>query len=335
MISQRLPAEWEPKDAILLFWPHTDTPWQPILREITQLYEALVSVTCDYADVVIGLPQEQIESVKKGLEAMSVPLENIYFCPVYTKDTWVRDSGPIILETEIGMKILNFKDQISKRLYDFSIFASAQLEDLDWRLDAGSIETDGQGTLLSTNSYLKSVCKSWQQSELEAEDRLKNLLGVNNIHWLNHGYFIEPSVDFRIDSVARFCSNNTIVYAACDDDNDECFEDLKKMEVELANLRNCDGDSYQIIPLPWPGKLFDDSDNRVLASYTHFVVVNELVLVPLFNALSDEDALETLSNVFSGYDVVGIPSETLLECHGNLHRITMHLPEGALSLMNE
>jgi agmatine deiminase len=334
MTNQRLPAEWEAQDAILLFWPHKETQWQSTLNEITQLYEALVSVICDYADVVIALPEDQIKTVKVGLEAMSVPLEHVYFCPVYGKNTWARDCGLAVVETETHFKVLNFvgDDQISKQLCDLGIFASTECETWDWVLNLGSLETDGQGTLLCTRATLTTVIKQTHLSELEIEARFKSLFGVSNICWLEHGYLMGDETAGRVDSLVRFCPHNVLVYAACDDAQDEHYDALKKMEVELSQLRNAQGESYRLMPLPWPCKLVDDSDKRLPASYTHFVVVNEAVLVPIFNLLSDEDALEAISNAFPGYEIMGIPSEVLLERRGHLHRITLQIPAGVLSL---
>jgi agmatine deiminase len=337
MTNQRLPAEWEPQDAILLFWPHKETQWQSTLKEITQLYEALVSVICDYADVVIALPEDQIKTVKVGLEAMTVPLEHVYFYPVYGKNIWARDCGLAVVETETHFKLLNFvgNNQISKQLCDLGVFASTECETWDWVLGLGSFETDGQGTFLCTHATLTNIIKSTHLSELEIEARFKSLFGASNICWLEHGYLMGDETAGHIDSLARFCPNDVLIYTACDDEQDEHYDALKQMEAELSHLRNTKGAPYRLMPLPWPSKLVDDSDERLPASYTHFVVVNEAVLVPIFNLLSDEDALEAISSAFPGYEIMGIPSEILLERRGHLHRITMPLPAGVLSLLNE
>src|SRR6187402_314712 len=107
-VKQRLPAEWEPQDAVLIAWPHKNTDWEWMLDDVTQLYEALVSVICDYADVVIALPAAAIDSARARLEAMSVPLEYVYFYPVDTRDMWIRDFGPMAVQVEQGIKLIDF-----------------------------------------------------------------------------------------------------------------------------------------------------------------------------------------------------------------------------------
>jgi agmatine deiminase len=341
MTNLRFPAEWEPQDAILLVWPHKDTAWE--LDDLVQLYEALVSVICDFADLVIAIPETQIAGVRSRLEAMEVPLEYVYFYPVESNDTWARDFGPITVQTKQGMKLLDFNfngwgekfkfeldNTITRKLYDQGAFPSAVFETVDFILEGGSIESDGQGTLLTTTSCLLNKNRNSHLSKDEIEQQLKINLGVKKINWINSGYLAGDDTDGHIDVLARFCPNNTIVYTACDDEHDEHYSALKMMEAELKAMTNADGQSYRLFALPWPGPKFNDNDQRLPATYANFLIVNEAVLVPIYDSLSDEDALEVISQAFPGYEIFGIPCLSLIERGGSLHCITMQLPEGVL-----
>lgn len=341
MTNQRFPAEWEPQDAILLAWPHKDTAWE--LDDLIQLYEALVSVICDFADLVIAIPETEIAGVRSRLEAMEVPLEYVYFYPIESNDTWVRDFGPITVQTEQGMKLLNFSfngwgekfkfeldNAITKKLYEQNAFPSAAFETIDFVLEGGSIESDGQGTLLTTSSCLLNKNRNPHLSKAEIEQQLKTTLGVKKINWINSGYLAGDDTDGHIDVLARFCPDNTIVYTACDDEHDEHYSALKVMEAELRAMTSADGQSYRLLALPWPGPKFNDNDQRLPATYANFLIVNEAVLVPIYDSLSDEDALEVISQAFPGYEIFGIPCLSLIERGGSLHCITMQLPEGVL-----
>lgn len=343
MTNPRLPAEWEPQDAIFLTWPHKDTGWSTQFDELVQLYEALVSVICDFADLVIAIPESEIEDVRGRLAAMDVPLEYVYFHPVSSNDTWARDFGPITVQTEQGMKLLDFSfngwgekyafdldNQITKSLYDQNAFPSADYEAINFVLEGGSIESDGNGTLLTTSSCLLNKNRNPHLSKGQIEDRLKNLLGVKKINWLESGYLAGDDTDGHVDVLARLCPNNTIIYTACDDEQDEHYLALKQMEAELKAMTNADSQPYRLLPLPWPGAKFGDKDQRLPASYANFLIVNEAVLVPIYDALSDEDALDVISQAFPGYEIFGIPCLSLIERGGSLHCITMQLPEGVL-----
>lgn len=343
MTHQRLPAEWEPQDAILLAWPHKNTPWDWQLDDMVQLYEALVSVICDYADVVIAIPEAEIPEVRVRLGAMEIPLEYVYFYPVDSNDTWARDFGPITVQTDAGMKLLNFEfngwgekyaydldNQVSVKMQELDAFPSAAFESTNFVLEGGSIETDGQGTLLTTASCLLNKNRNPDSSKDQIEQQLKSSFGVRKINWLHTGYLAGDDTDGHIDVLARICPNNTIVYTACDDESDEHYSALKNMEQELVAMSNADGQAYRLLPLPWPGAKYNDKDQRLPASYANFLIVNEAVLVPIYDSLSDEDALDVVSQAFPGFEIFGIPCLSLIERGGSLHCITMQLPEGVL-----
>lgn len=343
MISPRLPAEWEPQDAIFLAWPHKSTGWKGRLDELEQLYEALVSVICDFADLVIAIPESEIEGVRKRLSAMDIPLEYVYFYPAISNDTWARDFGPITVQTEKGMKLLDFSfngwgqkhafdldNCLTQSLFEQNAFPSAHYEAVDFVLEGGSIESDGNGTLLTTQSCLLNKNRNPNFSKEQIEQQLKNSFGVKKINWLQFGYLAGDDTDGHVDVLARLCPNNTIVYTACDDEQDEHYASLKQMENELKSMTNADNEAYRLLPLPWPGPKFGDSDQRLPASYANFLIVNEAVLVPIYDALSDEDALDVISQAFPGYEIFGIPCLSLIERGGSLHCITMQLPEGVL-----
>ena len=342
MSSQRLTAEWEPQDAVMLTWPHKNSPWNWILDDVVELYEALATVICDYADVVIAVPEAQLDEVRSRLEAMGAPLEYIHLYPCASNDTWARDHGPLTVETPDGFKILDFQfngwggkfphdldDQISRQLFAQDAFPYATIESQTWVLEGGSIETDGEGTLLTTSSCLLNKNRNPDLSKADIEARLMAAFGVQKINWLDHGYLAGDDTDGHIDTLARLCPNNTIVYTACDDEQDEHYDELKKMEAQLQSFTNAKGEPYRLLPLPWAGEVLgDESDERLPSTYANFLVINEAVLVPIYGLPMDEDALEVVAQAFPGYEIFGIPCLSLIEQGGSLHCITMQIPEG-------
>jgi agmatine deiminase len=344
MSTQRLPAEWEPQDAVILTWPHKNTAWNWILEDVTELYEALATVIVDYADVIIALPADMIKEVYARLDAMGAPMDYIYLYPCDSDDTWARDHGPITVETADGFKLLDFQfngwgnkfphqkdNQISQQLFAQKAFPYATIEVQDWVLEGGSIESDGQGTLLTTSSCLLNRNRNPELSKADVEARLKAAFGVRKINWLEHGYLAGDDTDSHVDTLARLCPNNTIVYTACDDEQDEHYAELKQMEDQLKTFTNADGEPYRLLPLPWSGPVLGrDSDERLPSTYANFLVINEAVLVPIYELPMDEDALEVISQAFPGFEILGIPCNALIEQGGSLHCITMQIPEGVL-----
>jgi len=346
MTVQRLPAEWEPQDAVLLTWPHRQTDWNWILEEVTELYEALATVICDYADLIIALPEAEITKVRERLEAMGAEMDYIAFYPCETNDTWARDHGPLTVVTSQGLKLLDFQfngwggrfasdldNQITQHLFSQQAFPQATLETMDWVLEGGSVETDGRGTLLTTAACLLNKNRNPTLSKADLEVRLKAAFGVTKVNWLHHGYLAGDDTDSHIDTLARLCPNNIIVYTACDDETDEHYAELKLMEAELQSMTDAEGLPYSLMPLPWPGAVLNDDDEPLPATYANFLIINEAVLVPLYDLPSDEYALEVIFQAFPGYEILGIPCSTLIEQGGSLHCITMQIPEGVLQFI--
>jgi agmatine deiminase len=348
-MKQRFLAAWEPQDAILISWPHNNFKSDFLKAELTQLYEALVTIVCDYADVLIALPNSSIEPVKTCLETMTTALEYIYFYPVDTKNIWVRDYGPVCIENDDGITLLtysinnrektqntvNLDCEFTQKMQSLNAFPAATLCHQDWNFSVSDFETDGNGTLLIRtcgfqDKHLSSAQSFGNLSLVEIEAFLKTTLGFSHIHWINHGEWQGADDRGCIANLARFAPNNTILYTACDDEQDENFVAFKKMEDEITAFRNKLGQPYRLLPLPWAGVQLGESDNRLCSSYAAFMVVNEAVLVPIFDALSDEDALETISLAFPGFEVMGVPSHALIEFGGSLHRMMLPLPEGVI-----
>jgi agmatine deiminase len=220
-------------------------------------------------------------------------------------------------------------DQISRQLFAQNAFPYATIEPQEWVLEGGSVETDGQGTLLTTSSCLLNKNRNPNLSKADIEARLMSAFGVQKINWLDHGYLAGDDTDGHIDTLARLCPNNTIVYTACDDEQDEHYGELKKMEAQLQSFTNAQGEPYRLLPLPWAGEVLgDESDERLPSTYANFLITNEAVLVPIYGLPMDEDALEVVSQAFPGYEIFGIPCLSLIEQGGSLHCITMQIPEG-------
>jgi agmatine deiminase len=253
--QQRLPAEWEPQDAILLVWPRAQSLWTDNLDEITRLYESLAAIICDFSDVLLVVAQEELEAVKNRLERLGATMEYIHFCCIPTNDTWVRDTGPLIVETETGFRLLDFQfngwgnkfpyeldNQLTSELCAQNFFNNHKNIIQDWILEGGSIETDGEGTLLTTSSCLLNKNRNPQLSKSAIEEKLKMTFGITKVNWLDHGFLMGDDTDGHIDTLARLCPNNTIVYTHCDDPEDAHFAELKLMESELQSFTNALGD---------------------------------------------------------------------------------------------
>jgi len=317
-------AEWEHQSMVQLTWPHEGTDWAPILDEITAVYDEMAREIRKREPLLI------VDNIlqPKGRSVACIP----------HNDTWARDHGFITVEdTSFDQKskalvLLDFcfngwgekfeatlDNQINKHLYDQGLVKGHYEDHLDFVLEGGSIESDGKGTVFTTECCLMAPHRNQPLTKEEIENRLKEWLGAERIVWLQHGSLIGDDTDGHIDTLVRICPNDTLLYTGGDKDH----PDLAEMEKELQELRTLDGKSYRLLKLPLPRPIYDEGD-RLPATYANYLVINGAVLVPTYNQPDlDAEALRIVGEAFPDREMVGIDCRAVIKQHGSLHCCTM------------
>lgn len=333
-----LPAEWFPQSAVQLTWPHAGTDWAPILDEVIPCFVSIAKEIMKREKLVVVCP-DALE-VKEQLGVFDE--ERVRFVELPTNDTWARDHGGISVFDPLGMMVYDFvfngwgmkfaanKDNlITRNLYQAGVFAEeVQLVNMaPFVLEGGSIESDGQGTLMATAECLLSVNRNEYLQREEIEHYLKDVFGVKRILWIENGYLAGDDTDSHVDTLARFCSEDTIAYVKCEDESDEHYDELLAMEEEIKAFRQENGDPYRLISLPMADEIVWEGE-RLPATYANFLIMNGAVLLPFYNSPKDEQARKALQMAFPDREVVGINCLPLIKQHGSLHCVTMQYPEG-------
>lgn len=300
-------AEWEHQSMVQLTWPHEGTDWAPILDEITAVYE------------------EMAREIRKREPLLIVD-------KIPHNDTWARDHGFITVEENSVLFLLDFcfngwgekfeatlDNQINKHLYDQGLVKGIYEDHLDFVLEGGSIESDGKGTVFTTECCLMAPHRNQPLSKEDIEQRLKEFLGAERIVWLQHGSLIGDDTDGHIDTLVRICPDDTLLYTGGDKDH----PGLTKMEKELQDLRTLDGKPYRLLKLPLPRPIYDDGD-RLPATYANYLIINGAVLVPTYNQPDlDQEAMDIIQQAFPDREIVGIDCCAVIKQHGSLHCCTM------------
>lgn len=335
-----LPPEWQPQSAIQLTWPHKDTDWASFLNEATICFvEIAKEISKRQKLLVISSDMSKTKGDLKDCNQ-----ENIILVQCDSNDTWARDHGGITVIQNGKPTILDFSFNGWGRKYPFdkdnlitrTLFESGAFKTevkyknhLDFVHEGGSIESDGKGTLLTTSSCLLSKNRNDQKSKEEIDLYLKDALGVNRVLWLNHGQLAGDDTDGHIDTLARFCDENTIAYVNCDDQADEHFAELSKMEEELKSFSTLEGEPYRLFPLPMAEAVYQNGE-RLPATYANFLIINDAVLLPFYGTKKDKEAKEVLQSLFPTREVIGINCSSLIKQGGSLHCLTMQYPEGVI-----
>lgn len=329
--QKRLMAEWEHQQAVLLAFPHARSDWHEYIDEARKNFLAIIKEILRFQKVIVCVDIHDYEGLNLLLRLES---SNLQVVKIALNDVWVRDFGPISIEDVDNIKLLdfcfngwglkfasNFDNQINQKLRKAGILKT-DLQTIGLVLEGGSIDTDGQGSLLTNTQCLLEANRNPALTQDEIESLLKEKLGIKKILWLHSGCLVGDDTDGHIDTLARFISADTIAYVKCEDPKDVHYKTLQKMETELLGLKTSEGKPYNLVPLPLPEPIFYKND-RLPASYVNFLFINNALLVPIYGVKEDERALKILRQVCPYLEVVGINCSVLIRQHGSLHCVTM------------
>ena len=270
-------------------------------------------------------------------------MDNVRFLRCETNDTWARDHGaitmidtgnPSLLDFTFNGWGLKFASELDNLITGQAVKAGAlkgqYIDCLDFVLEGGSIESDGMGTLLTTTECLLSPHRNGKLNQVEIEEYLKSTFHLQKVLWLDHGYLAGDDTDSHIDTLVRFCSTDTIAYVKCDNTEDEHYEALHAMEVQLKTFRTLAGEPYRLLALPMADKVEEDGE-RLPATYANFLIMNDAILYPTYQQPNnDRKAGEVLQQAFPKHQVIGIDCRALIKQHGSLHCVTMQYPSGVI-----
>lgn len=330
----RLPAEWEPHRAVWVAWPHNRDTWPGIFDRIPEAFARLIALSRRSEEVRVLVPDEEtgaalLERRDLGggfaVEPVVIP----------TDDAWVRDYAPIFVEDREG--------RISARSFRFNAWggkyppwerdaaaglrmaawARLEAEPVDMVLEGGSIDVNGRGLLLTTDSCLLRGGRNphLEREEIEAE---LGRLGARRVIWLG-GELEGDDTDGHVDNLARFAGERTVVAAVEEDPRDPHHQPLEENLRRLELARDEEGRPLRVVRLPMPEPVIFGG-RRLPASYANFLILNGAVIVPQFGGPRDRTAIEVLAGVFRPREVVGLPSRDLVVGQGAVHCLTMQEP---------
>lgn len=341
--ATRLPAEWEPHGAVMLSWPHKDTDWAPVLDEAIDCFVEIAKAIAREETLIVVAPD--VEEPRRVLDCEKLP-NRILYLTVPTNDTWARDFGPITVERDGNPVICDFKfngwglkfsadkdNLITRAMCNTGLLRGRYSNELSFVLEGGSIESDGQGTLMTTSQCLLSPNRNGAMSRDEIEEYLKSRFGLDRVLWLDYGALEGDDTDSHIDTLARLTPNDTILYVGTDDVTDSHYDELNKMKLQLQSFVTASGQPYNLIELPLPDAVYDEEGNRLPATYANFLIMNHSILMPVYRQpQKDELAAQIIKIAFPDHQVVKIDCSVLIKQHGSLHCVTMQVPETILPI---
>ncbi len=338
-LGYRWPAEWEPHAATWLSWPHREESWPGKFAPVPAVFVEMVRALVPGERVEILVRSAEHEAEVGGLlRAGGVDLAAVGLHHVPTDDAWMRDHGPIfvvrdapdapVAVTDWGYNAWGGKyppwdrdDRVPARLAELvgvPAFSPGMI------LEGGSIDGDGQGTILTTESCLLHPNRNPGLSRDDIEARLRDFLGAERVLWLGDG-IAGDDTDGHVDDLARFVGPASVVTVVEDDPADENHGALRDNLERLRSMTDARGRHLVVRTLPMPRALYEQGQ-RLPASYANFYIGNAAVLVPTFDDPADARALAVLREAFPGRSVVGIRATDLVWGLGAFHCVTQQQP---------
>jgi agmatine deiminase len=339
---RRWPAEWERHEATWIAWPHHEPDWPGKLAPIPWVYAEIVRVLHRNERVEILCHDETVrEDAQRHLTAHGVK-DNFRLHLVPTDRVWLRDSSPTWVEHDGKTELVNWRFNAWAKYDNYArdekvgqavakITKRPRVEPTRPRgqgrmvLEGGAIETDGAGTMLTTEECLLSPVQERNpgMTREEYEEMFREYLGVRETIWLGEGC-VGDDTHGHVDDVARFTAPGIIVLAYEADPADQNHPRSADNMRRLA-LAGADAGALKVVQLPFPRPVIMNGE-RLPASYANFYVANRTVIVPTFNDPSDRVALNTLAELMPDREVVGIHAVDLVWGLGTLHCLTQQQP---------
>jgi agmatine deiminase len=332
-IPYRLPAEWEPQEAVWITWPQNLQTWQELLPEIENTYLKLCETLLAYTDLyVLGNSRELLATIRYKLgDTAHHKLNTI---EVRTNDCWIRDYGGMtVVNGGNKRKVLNWRfnswgekyppwDEDNRIPEVMAQTHNLPGVDVDLILEAGAIEVNGSGLLLTTAQCLLNDNRNPGYSRLKMEEVLAEYLGAQEVVWLQGG-IAGDDTDGHVDNLARFVNEKTVFHAVesnKDDPNYTVLETNARTLETYAKEKNLD-----TIEIPMPSAV-TIKGLRTPASYLNFSIINSAVLVPVFSDRQDEKVLALFEEHFPGRQIHPLDCRTLSCGQGGIHCISMQVP---------
>ena len=341
-LGYRMPAEWEPHAATWLSWPRPDGisfPGGGYARAVPALVK-MVGALAESEPVHINVGSAEHEAeVRRHLAASPGGLAHVKFFHIPTNEPWCRDHGPIFLTREDADRPLAVDDfdynawgwkyppfdldddvplRVAEALGGLPVFHPGIV------LEGGSIDVNGAGSLLTTESCLLNPNRNPTLKKPQIEAVLKDYLGVRNVLWLGDG--IEgDDTDGHVDDLSRFVNRTTVVTVIEEDEHDANHEPLQANLRRLREMSAEDGAPLHVLTLPMPSKIVREGQ-RLPARYANFYIANKVVLLPAFGDPNDAWAASVLRQAIPGRKIVSIDCRELIWGLGAFHCLTQQQP---------
>ncbi|WP_310831098.1 agmatine deiminase family protein [Paenibacillus pedocola] len=334
-LNYTMPAEWDKHERTFISWPvQASMVFPDNYKAVSEGYTEIIQAIAEFEPVTVIVNPEELEAV----EALGLG-SNVTLLPIRHNDAWLRDNGPTFVAAGDGkLAGVNWKfnawggkympwdldDEVAPQILE-----QLQVERFDAPLvmEGGSIHTDGEGTLITTEECLLNTNRNPELSREEIEDYVRKFTGAESIIWLKRGLSGDET-DGHVDNIACFAAPGKVIIQVCEDPQDENYEiTLENLRI-LENAVDAKGRKLEIIRIAQPPRV-DYEDSRLTLSYLNFYFVNGGIILPVFGgtaAETDKLAEQQLAKLFPDRRIRTVNGMAVIGEGGNVHCTTQQMP---------
>jgi agmatine deiminase len=325
-----MPAEWDPHELTLVAWPQREDAWRGTTIEAARdTHAEVVAAISQFEPVLLVVDPSQAADARSR-----VPAANVEILELPIDDSWLRDSGPIILSDGQGRRVgVDFRfnawgEAFSPYENDAAV-ASRILEHLGLErigspmvLEGGSIAVDGDGLLVTTEQCLLDPSRNPDLGYREIAVELVERLGAERVVWLGDGLLEDVDTDGHVDNICAFYEPGKAILQTVADESDPNWASTRE------NLRRLEAAGIEVVQLELLPRISGEDDGVVVVPYTNFYVANGALIVPVgkVDPDMDQEAIRRLGELYPGREAIGIDGRSLALGGGGIHCITQQVP---------
>lgn len=339
-MSLRHPAEWELHSACWLAFPRLPEEWPGAFEAACQEWSDLCRAIAD-VDLATGQMRGEplhILCFDQAIQALATAylgdLPVTYHCLPYD-DIWLRDTAPVFLQQGEKTVALEFEFNVWGNRFDFPndrLTAAAIAQSLGVSskssalvAEGGALESDGQGTVITTRQCLLNSNRNPSLSQEEVETMLVEAGGYQQVLWLD-GQLINDHTDGHVDTLARFVTPGVVMVMLSTDRADANRDRLNSIAEQVAAMEDAQGRSLQLVTIPSPGEVRGADGELLPASYLNFYIGNRVVVIPTYGSPFDREAIAKIATCFPTRQTIGLSAKALITGGGAFHCITQQQP---------
>ena len=339
-MARIVPAEWEAHKAIWIGFPSHETLWQEDLIPAQAEVAAFVRVLAEIGDEHVRL-MVMGAGARAAAEGLLGDVKKVEIVDGQFGDIWFRDTGPIYVADDdddddlhqalpVGFRNNGWGGKYHLQFDDTVAAQISQADGFDatispFILEGGALDHDGHGTVLTTRQCLLNPNRNPGWTQEAAEKALAETLGVRKVIWLDDG-LLNDHTDGHVDNLARFVAPGVVACPVAwgrDDPNQAVYDVTAR---RLASQIDARGQPLQVVRIPSPGKILDEDGEIVPASHMNFLIANDCVVVPIYEDVPGDLAVEALQSLFPERQVLGLSSRAILTGGGSFHCISQQVP---------